>query len=500
MPKACWTCRSRTVRCDESRVPCLKCEKAGLECRDKKPLRWVQGVAVRGKMRGWLYESTPAKSETVKSMRLQPKQATPRENSPLFALQDPLIQNLDRSTRYYIDYYSERICKLYILHDSDENPFRGLVPYALEDQLLLKSITALAARHYANTGQSFDQTDLIVPSRYGNANLQALHFKAQAIVTLGEKLAKPEPCMKDTVMATILLLIFIELLESGLDGWNFHLQGARSLTRLYRSLIQPGNQGDTRNGSGDMEQDIRSFLARQYSLIDTLGAALSHPKSLHELSTSYDGAVGQESIVRSFLGCPEFLLKSINFFSNQRRVIGELASHDDIAVQAHIQDTLTMLDLTQNFNSFKWASESHPSSVSSPGEINSLSKLSESYKVAALLYGRQVLGSVGTQLATLEDEELVSQLLGCIDALKGDGTLFKCLLWPTFVAGLHCFDQDQQAFVSDSLRMIWDLTNCLNVINASNILKDLWERGRASGSQCQGTSGLVGLERHWLLI
>lgn len=33
-------------------MPCAKCEKAGLECSEKRPIRWVKGMCIRGKMRG----------------------------------------------------------------------------------------------------------------------------------------------------------------------------------------------------------------------------------------------------------------------------------------------------------------------------------------------------------------------------------------------------------------------------------------------------------------
>lgn len=32
-----------------TRPPCMKCEKAGLECSQKRPLRWVDGAEFRGK-------------------------------------------------------------------------------------------------------------------------------------------------------------------------------------------------------------------------------------------------------------------------------------------------------------------------------------------------------------------------------------------------------------------------------------------------------------------
>jgi hypothetical protein len=123
MPKACWTCRSRTIRCDTSRIPCLKCEKAGLECVEKKPLRWVNGVAIRGKMRGQKFgavtpdssspgseggrlavqgESYAEKGKIVLKERMSPDRLATSPTSS--ALLDPCIQGLDWGTRFYVDY------------------------------------------------------------------------------------------------------------------------------------------------------------------------------------------------------------------------------------------------------------------------------------------------------------------------------------------------------------------------------------------------------------
>lgn len=53
----CYTCRNRRIQCDQSGVPCGKCQNAGLECLDKRPFKWVKGVAIRGKLQGHVYES-----------------------------------------------------------------------------------------------------------------------------------------------------------------------------------------------------------------------------------------------------------------------------------------------------------------------------------------------------------------------------------------------------------------------------------------------------------
>lgn len=66
-------------------------------------------------------------------------------------------------------------------------------------------------------------------------------------------------------MATILLLIFLDLLESGIDGWDYHLQGAKGLVNLYQSLVAPRASGQSED-SGETAQELRRFIDRQFSL------------------------------------------------------------------------------------------------------------------------------------------------------------------------------------------------------------------------------------------
>lgn len=147
---------------------------------------------------------------------------------------------------------------------------------------------------------------------------------------------------------------------------------------------------------------------------------------------------------------------------------------DDTSIQEHVQDTLTMLDLTINFDCLKWASDfvqSTQSTVTSTVEIQKLSLLSQAYKTAAILYGNRILCALKTPTSNkiFDNEALVSQLLDVIESLKGDEALFKCLLWPIFIAGLECQSDNKQMLVIGSLKLLWDVTCCLNVISASRI-------------------------------
>ncbi|KAM3448782.1 hypothetical protein MY3296_007507 [Beauveria thailandica] len=480
MRDPCWTCRRRTIQCDRSCVPCFKCKKAGLKCLDKRPLRWVKGVAVRGKMRGRIFGGVAGDMDEAHCLiSAQPWRSSvwtdfvkraAAERSPPLPLQDPFFEHRSRGekppvlghTNIHVD--NKRVCKLYILYDSDSNPFRTLLAYASEDAILQASIISLAARHYANTGLFFDATGAHRSPRFAKAQLDALRCKGQVIKALSEFMSRPSSRNKDATMATILLLIFIDIVDSGIDGWSFHIRGFKA---LYQSIAQSNSHGNDEMDRGEAALELRIFIVRQLSLIETLGATFSDSISLSECYIVNQSILHKESIVRSFLGCPEYLLRAIWFLSNQRVVLMESRRHDDADMSGHVQDTIAMLELAD----------------------------AQAYKCATLLYGRQALGA-----ETWDDEHLLSQLLELAEFLQHDATLFKCLLWPIFIAGLASKAHRQQDAVTESLRRLWDLTNCLNVIGASKILRNFWGKNKQAGDQMRAMPKLEGLAHGWLLI
>ncbi|OQD96469.1 hypothetical protein PENVUL_c092G09138 [Penicillium vulpinum] len=464
-------------------------------------------VAVRGKMQGRSYEGKSVGSPMRTSRITKPVPSTPKKSphalvqasggrSLPVTLQDPYMSNLDQTSKYYIDYYNERICKLFIVYDSARNPFRSLISFGLEDSVLQKGILALAARHHANTGHSFHQLQGLTPAGLVNANRDALLFKHQAMEALSRVLGDSTIKKSDTTVASIFLLIFLDLLESGSDGWNIHLEGAKRLITSYQPML--GAQAGVNNGPGQTVQEIWEFISNQIHSIETLGATFLRPKLLSEFMFDRQAETQpQEEIEKSFLGCPEFLLSAIQFLSNERDTIaGKLP--DGAALQTHIHDTTVMMELIQNFDCYAWALSLQRSRHSSLDEINDLCKLSQAFKIGALLYGRRVLDAL-TETITVQDD-LVSELLGLIDILKDDEALFKCVLWAIFVAGVECRSQAQKDFLLESLEKFWIATSCLNVINAAKILKDYWQQEEGLETPSRWIFDIGRLGRDCLLI
>lgn len=90
------------------------------------------------------------------------------------------------------------------------------------------------------------------------------------------------------------------------------------------------------------------------------------------------------------------------------------------------------------------------------------------------------------------------ELLGLLNGLKDRPELLKCLLWPIFVAGLECQSLEQQNFFLARLEDFWMTTNCLNVINAADILQEYWKRDDQENSGWAFDVARFG--QAWLLI
>ncbi|GAQ09868.1 hypothetical protein ALT_7189 [Aspergillus lentulus] len=478
--EGCYTCRHRRIQCDRSGIPCLKCEKGGFECHQKRPIRWVKGVAIRGKMQGVSYSRLnilAGDGQGLIKLRREGRRDLPT------GLGDVSMSSLDRVSKYYLDYYNDRICKLFIVYDSNQNPFRSLVSLAVKDPLLLSAVLALAARHRANEGRTFNGSEAPIPWM-DNAQQDALVFKHQAIQGLSQIVGDPESCRTDSTIASIFLLIFLDLVESGNDRWNAHLEGAKTLLSLNKSLSQVNDPGRT-------VQEIRNFITKQIYLIETLGGTLVRPNLLSPVPVAEEVEMGPDTVEQSFLGCPEQLLNAVQFFSLQR----DLASAGQ-GSDASICNISFMMESVRSFDTYSWAANLPQSTRHA---THNIATLAECYKLGALIYGQRVLDMLIDE--DTSQEEVLHNLFGTIESLKDDATLFKCILWPIFVAGLECRSSIEREFVTRALERFWTVTLCLNTVNAGKILQSYWQtQNCAENRPSNWVLGIGQSGEDWLLI
>lgn len=113
----CWTCRKRRLKCDGAVPHCKKCWGHGVVCLGyQKPLTWVDGVARRG----------PMKNRNFGDLQRQPLSEDPlTQGTALVAtrpqhllggalttitLTEPLFQDLDHTSRFFVDYCEHSSC------------------------------------------------------------------------------------------------------------------------------------------------------------------------------------------------------------------------------------------------------------------------------------------------------------------------------------------------------------------------------------------------------
>ncbi|PWY79514.1 hypothetical protein BO94DRAFT_558693 [Aspergillus sclerotioniger CBS 115572] len=538
MPPSCYTCRRRRVECDMSQPPCGKCTKAGLECFQKRPLRWVEGAAFRGKPKSisarinlvssTVDESPLTISEGISIGTSNRAYATWIDNSdgnvdspkwlsrgasmgmlrechgagPLDilsippGLDDPSIISLDKTSRYYLYYYSKCLCKLFIMYDTNKNPLRNLIPAALEEPVLLMSIVALSAQHMANTTRRFYSSE---GECYGVESVDASHsallYKYRAIQGLSRAVNDARSYRRDFTIASAFLLIFLDLLESGNDNWNFHLEGIKKLINCISHT--DGSQTTAQQGLGATIQGLRDFIVRQIYLIDTLGATCTRPRLLSRSTLSRSITSLQMSVDKAYLGCPDDLLDALRSFSISRDAMTSPEHLEDAEVYSRIQRVVTVLGSTRSFDCNAWAAGlSHPDPSSIPSTM--LGKLAQSYKLGTLIYGTRVLDALTGSNTSLSNS--LGELIDTIDALKSDEALFKCILWPMFVAGLESREGAQRQYVIECLEKFWFETKCINVVNAANLLRHFWKQEECSTMCSQWIFNIGQMEGDWLLI
>ncbi len=302
---------------------------------------------------------------------------------------------------------------------------------------------------------------------------EALRFKFRAIQGLARSVNAGTP-NRDSTVASVFLLVFLDLLESVFDRWNYHLEGAKTLMALTPA-----------HDPGRTVERIRKFIIKQTHLydppspdklnllmlysIEALGATFVRPALLSG-STSIDESASllQDSVEESFLGCPEYILTAVQFFSLQRDIFCSENSSD----QAGLDEITSVLDAVIGFDCYLWASALPLPVESARRDMDDLCKLAQAYKLGAMVYGRRVLDAL--QAVQTDQGGVVAELLEVIDSLQQGSDLFKCTLWPIIVAGLECRETAQRDILTQALGRFWQDTKCLNVTNSAKILQDYW--------------------------
>lgn len=154
---------------------------------------------------------------------------------------EPFFQNLDASSRYYLNHFTWQVCNHMVAYDGPENPQRELVSAARYLPYLFHIMVANGAHHVHHLSCDFATSEKLL--RYaadGQAlakpyahtqkyHRDALVAKAKALRSLAQSVQVVTDATFDLLLSGILLFINYDLIESGKDQWQVHMEGAHRL-------------------------------------------------------------------------------------------------------------------------------------------------------------------------------------------------------------------------------------------------------------------------------
>ncbi|PYH93637.1 C6 finger domain protein Acr-2 [Aspergillus ellipticus CBS 707.79] len=458
-----------------------------------------------------LLASKPTPSEDH-DQQLALQRATSTVPAP-WGLVDPLFKDLSQLSRFYIVHFNQNLANYLTLYSEARNPFRDLIPLVGDSPLLSHVLAATGALHYAilaNGDFSLAPWISDVPSASGSvpsseevekavmgslsrrpASKVYEHFlglKQRALQQLSQDIQDPVLRNDNRTLAAIMVLALMDAIESGDGAWKYHLEGAKKLLKGRQDQVTSAPTHSV------VVKWLEDFAVDGILLIQLMGSTLARPGALTR--PFYTCSMGPEVLKRleetSWVGCPAYLLEVIflihaglyfdpNLDPNTQPTMTFSSAYLSRDTNP-LQNPGALLQHIQAFDPAAW-SESMQSCFHL-ADLSMRTALATVFKAAVYLYASRVLSRPRTGAVTIPnhfglpfDHAAVADLiLHQIALIPIADPHFKCLIWPTFIAGAECADPAQRPFLLDKLRALYYDITSVNVRNAAWVLSVMWRK------------------------
>lgn len=240
-----------------------------------------------------------------------------------------------------------------------------------------------------------------------------------------------------------------------------------------------------------------------------MGSTLARPGALSK--PFYSHKMGPGILKRleqtSWVGCPAYLLEVIFFVHAQRYSDTDLYDSESSSLSHHGSPE-SLLQHIQDFDPSAWAEEMQ--SFLFLTDMSGRIALASAYKAAVYLYASRVLSkpkpNSSSSVAHVkyyrskEHSDAADDLIYQLSLIVPSDSHFKCLIWPTFIAGAESKYAYQRAFSLDRLQALWTGLSSINVRNAAWVLGIMWQRQderrleRETRAQSVNSDGSVSLD------
>ena len=395
------------------------------------------------------------------------------------------------------------------------------IPWALNDTGMAGgSLQRQGARLTTNNDSKMEVRP--VPKAYEHFLL----FKQRALRQLSHDLEDPVMQNDDRTVAAIIALALMDAVESGSGAWKYHLEGAKNLLKRREtesisssSVVERNNNGKKNSKSrGLVIEGLDQFVIEGCLLFEIMGSTLARPGTLSKpFYTTSSPAALKRLEQTSFVGCPAYLLEAILFVHAQWHSKFEDSSSSSSSVTAptvdldspqsstastegvepQVRTPSMLLEHIRAFDAAAWA-ESMQTFHFLP-DLSARIALGSAYKSAVYLYASRVLchqrsSSYQTRsspsspsfipsppdyddMAVPSDRRATSyELIRQLCAVPGADPHFKCLLWPTFIAGAESRRRSQRPTIVSLLSGVYYAITSANVRNAAWVLSVMWQK------------------------
>ncbi|KAI9041328.1 Zn(II)2Cys6 transcription factor [Aspergillus affinis] len=489
---SCHSCRRRRVKCDRTLPECRKCTLAGIECLGYgRLILWNKGIASRGKMMGKTFDMSLSPHSKTKP----PSQfSSTSQFSICSSLVDPLLQDLGSRNARYIYHFDQIFCKEIVIYDTPNlNPVRQLLAYLSEYPMLREVFVATSACHLYYLSPAHARSETVYRD--------ALVAKQKALHLLNQALSDLASADIDLIVAAILVLMYLEWIDSGTDVWRIHLEGAKRLINcLRRQTGSPAISSPARI--------LRRWLVSELLVFDIIGSTISKSipltPSIYGIEDGFDlTAMLATAQTNNFCSCPAQLLQCILTLV-QLSETSPLSDTQEATVAG-------VLDTVRSFNPFEWALSMQ--SLSPCADLHQRTWIASAYQAAIALYApRLVISSpnrhrlqddesspdeqteiqIQTQIQGYDERErehLVNTIVTQLSQLDVDSGLFKSSIWPSFIAGAEATRPEHRSWALRHLATVSKALPYKTSTLAMDVLVLIW-RGEDGATHSDGKDGL----------
>lgn len=226
--------------------------------------------------------------------------------------------------------------------------------------------------------------------------------------------------------------------------------------------------------------------------MEIMGSTLARPGVLSK--PFYSAAMGPAMLKRlevtSWVGCPAYLLEVIFFVHGLWYPDSDITATPQPTAfpfpmqqgqQLTLESFAALLQGIRNFDPLAWAHELQTFFFLQ--DLSPRIALATAYKAAVYLYTSRVLSRTRmgfsppwTDVGVPADHSLVTdELIVQICSVPHSDPHFKCLIWPTFIAGAEC-RRSQRGLVLEKLEALYQAVTSINVRNAAWVLRLMWQK------------------------